>query len=587
MPAQPIQHSSVTGKRLLTGAAVLALMLLPVSTQAAKADFNRAYGQYLVGKYAIYAGDTQVSARAMMDASESDPDNQALRDKAFLSAVLGGYLDFAAANAPDAGSSSRFPRMMGHEVKALRAIRANKPREAIPQLAAALEIDAEERSGLLLQPATYAMAGQWDKAIDKDISAKLANGLTQRDGLMIYLQAADQARLLELRGKHKEAEALFKLICEPGPATVLFGPYYGAFLERRGRKSEAEALYASILTTSEDAQVRRAYQALESKGYRKPPKPGYRQIMADNLFMTGTLYASEQQPEMALATLRMAQYVSPETDGLSDDRTRLLLGQVLVKLRDEDAAQAEWAQVSADSVYYNEARLRMAWNLKEQDNYDGALQLFTQLSAENPADVDLVVQRASLLWEKKDFQAGLDVLDAFIASHGEGAVSWQGWFIQAIIYHEFDRWDQSEIALKKGLALDEDNPDILNFLGYGWIERNENLDEALSMVQRALIRRPSSGAIMDSVGWGYYRKGDYAQALEWIEKAIALEPADPEVNEHLGDVYQAMGRHIEARYQWARVLTLDADEKQIASVQKKLGDDASANKPEMTTAKAP
>ncbi|WP_140984920.1 tetratricopeptide repeat protein [Asticcacaulis tiandongensis] len=590
MPAQLTLCSparKTAGKYLLTGAAMLAFSLTPLTASTAQADFNRAYGQYLIGKYAIYAGDTQISARALMESAESDPDNRALQEKAFLSAVLGGYLDFAADNAPQSDSSSRFSRMVGHEVKALRAIRANKPREALPELAAALDIDADERSGLLLQPAAYAMAGQWDKAIDKDMAAKLTGGLTQRDGLMLYLQAADQARLLELRGKHKEAEALYKLICEPGPATVLFGPYYGAFLERRGRKSEAEDLYASILSSSEDAQVRRAYQALERKGYRKPPKPSYRQIMADNLFMTGTLYASEQQPEMALATLRMAQYASPETDSLSDDRTRLLLGQVLVKLRDHDSAQAEWAQVAESSVYYNEARLRMAWSLKEQDDHDGALALFSQLSAENPADIDLVVQRVSLLWEKKDYQAGLEVLEGFVAAQGEEAVSWQGWFIQAIIYHELDQWERSEAALKKGLALDEENPDLLNFLGYGWIERNQNLDEALSMVQRALIRRPDSGAIMDSVGWGYYRQGEYAEALEWIEKAIALEPADPEVNEHLGDVYQAMGRHIEARYQWARVLTLDADEKQIASVQKKLDAAAKMPQPRLATAKAP
>ena len=571
----------------MIGAALLAFGLMPLSAQAVPADgtdFNRAYGQYLVGKYAIYAGDTQVSARALIDSAESDPDNHALQEKAFLSAVLGGYLDFAADHAPQSESASRFSRMVGHEVRALRAVRANKVRDALPELAAALAIDGEERSGLLLQPAALAMAGQWNKAIDKDMAKKLTGGQTQRDGLMLYLQAADQARLLELRGKHKDAEALYKLICEPGPATVLFGPYYGAFLERRGRKAEAEALYASILTTSEDAQVRRAYQALERSDYQKPDKPSFRQIMAENLFMTGTLYASEQQPEMALATLRMAQYVSPQTDSLSDDRTRLLLGQVLVKLRDHEAAQAEWAQVAESSVYYDEARLRMAWSFKEQDNTDGALALFAQLSAENPDDADLVVQRASLLWEKKDYQAGLEVLEAYIAGHGEAAVNWQGWFIQAIIYNDLERWDQSEAALKKGLALDEDNPDLLNFLGYGWIERNQNLDEALTMVQRALIRRPDSGAIMDSVGWGYFRKGDYPQALEWTEKAIALEPADPEVNEHLGDVYQAMGRHIEARYQWARVLTLDADDTQKARAQKKL--EAADAVPSAVTARA-
>lgn len=556
--------------RYLGTGAVLAALLSPVAVSAA--DFNRAYGQYLVGKYAIYAGNTQVSSRALIEAAEADPDNRALQERAFLAAVLGGYLDFAAEHAPGPDSENRFARLVGHEARALRAVREKQPREALAQLEAALSIDANERAGVLLRPPVLAMAGKWDEAIDNTLPAQLNAGVSPREGLMLYLVAVDQARLLEFKGRNAEAEDLYKLISTPGPAMVLFGPHYGAFLERRGRKAEAEALYANILTLSEDTQVRHAREALENRGYRKPPKPSLRRIMADSLFMTGTLYASEQQAEMALASLRMSQYVAPENDTASDDRTRLLLGQVLVKLRDHEAAQAEWAQVGKASPYHDEARLRLAWSYKDQ-NDPRALGLFSQLSQENPADADLVVQRASILWENKDYQAGLDVLAGFAQTYGESAFPWQGWFMQAILYNELERWDLAEQALQKGLALDADNPDLLNFLGYGWIERDRNLDEALNMVQRALIRRPDSGAIMDSVGWGHYRKGDYAQALEWIEKAIALEPADPEVNEHLGDVYQALGRKIEARYQWARVLTLEASDKQKASVRAKLGED--------------
>lgn len=108
----------------------------------------------------------------------------------------------------------------------------------------------------------------------------------------------------------------------------------------------------------------------------------------------------------------------------------------------------------------------------------------------------------------------------------------------------------------------------MNYLGYMWVDRGERLAEGLALIERAAALRPNSGAIIDSLGWAYYRAGDYERALEQIERAIVLEPADATLNDHLGDVYWRLGRRTEARFQWRRALGLNPDNP--AAIQSKL-----------------
>jgi tetratricopeptide (TPR) repeat protein len=124
---------------------------------------------------------------------------------------------------------------------------------------------------------------------------------------------------------------------------------------------------------------------------------------------------------------------------------------------------------------------------------------------------------------------------------------------------------------------------LLNYLGYSWIDRGVHMDEAIAMVERASAAEPNSAAMIDSVGWGYYRKGDYKKAQAYLEKAVEMMPGNPEVNDHLGDLYWRIGRRLEAEFQWRRVLTLEPDEEMKAEAELKLknglGDDGPAKAP--------
>ena len=124
--------------------------------------------------------------------------------------------------------------------------------------------------------------------------------------------------------------------------------------------------------------------------------------------------------------------------------------------------------------------------------------------------------------------------------------------------------------MRKALELSPDQPAVLNYLGYSFVDRGIKLDEALGMIQRAVAAEPDSGAITDSLAWAYFRLGRYRDAVEPMERAALLEPVDPVVTDHLGDVYWAVGRKLEAAFQWRRALSFDPEEKDAQRIRRKL-----------------
>ena len=119
----------------------------------------------------------------------------------------------------------------------------------------------------------------------------------------------------------------------------------------------------------------------------------------------------------------------------------------------------------------------------------------------------------------------------------------------------------SEADFRAALAIEPEQPQVLNFLGYSLVEQQRNLDEALDMIERAVLASPDSGYIVDSLGWVLYRLGRYTEAVTKMERAVELLAVDPVINDHLGDVYWAVGRKREAEFQWRRAVSfVDPDD---------------------------
>jgi Flp pilus assembly protein TadD len=132
------------------------------------------------------------------------------------------------------------------------------------------------------------------------------------------------------------------------------------------------------------------------------------------------------------------------------------------------------------------------------------------------------------------------------------------------------QFEGSEADIQTALKLSPEQPELLNYLGYSWVDRGRNIPEALTMLEKARSLRPYDGYIVDSVGWAYYQLGRYEDAAKTLEAAVLLVPGDPTINEHLGDALWRAGRHIDARFQWSHALTFADDETDKAALERKL-----------------
>lgn len=558
-------------------AAVLGLAVQPAaaSTTAARPGlslhFNTRptspYAQYLVGRYAMNMGDVTTASQALMAAASADPDDADLREKAFLVTILSGDVDGAVRlmpKGPAAASLSSTGKLMTTIIAATAAVRDDHPTAALAAIDTYTKGGGDERTVSLMRPYVLAMAGKGTEALDSSGDATLA--ASERGALLVFLLKAERARIYEIRKQPAEADALYKALYQPGAASLVFGPDYAGFLERQGRKDEARAIWKALADTSNDPLARAALIRLDDPAYKPVPLPDLKTSIAQALLMSATLYSGDRDAEMALADLRLSLYLDP-----SNDRSRLFLGQTEQEMKSAEMAEAAWAEVPVTSPYAGEATLRRIWSLRGRGENATALDLIDTGLKTAPGDLTLTVEKADVLHDQGKDQEALSVLNDRIAAKGEGDMTWQAWFIAAIAYDAVDDWDKAEVAIQKARALNAQRPEIMNFLGYGWIDRGLHVKEGMDLVRQAISLSPHSGAIVDSLGWGYYKLGDYDQALGYVEQAVQMEPSDAEVNEHLGDVYKALGRTAEARYEWQRVLTLqNATPKTLAQVKAKL-----------------
>jgi tetratricopeptide (TPR) repeat protein len=143
-------------------------------------------------------------------------------------------------------------------------------------------------------------------------------------------------------------------------------------------------------------------------------------------------------------------------------------------------------------------------------------------------------------------------------------------FARAVSRHLGGDWPGAEADLQAALVLQPEDPLMLNYLGYSWIERGIHIDEGTDMIKRALAQRPEAGFIIDSLGWAYYQTGRYQDAVIELERALEVDPGNDEINDHLGDAYWQLGREREAVYQWRRALNFTENEERAEQIHKKL-----------------
>jgi tetratricopeptide (TPR) repeat protein len=252
--------------------------------------------------------------------------------------------------------------------------------------------------------------------------------------------------------------------------------------------------------------------------------------------------------------------------------TLILLGGIAEDQKKTEKAIAYYKDVPEGSPMRRLSELQLALTLSSTGEVDQAKQHMDKLIAADPTDIRSYLTYGAILSDAKDYKAMAANYDKAVEVIGPvpRQNDWQVFFQRGIAYERLKEWPKAEPNFLKALELSPDQPQVLNYLGYSWVDMNMNLDKGLEMIQKAVDLRPDDGYIVDSLGWAYYRMGRYDDAVNELERAIQLNASDPTINDHLGDAYWRVGRKLEAIYQWNQTLAFKPEEGEIVKIQNKI-----------------
>jgi Flp pilus assembly protein TadD len=215
--------------------------------------------------------------------------------------------------------------------------------------------------------------------------------------------------------------------------------------------------------------------------------------------------------------------------------------------------------------------IRKAFNLNSLDKVDEAKAILVKLTEENPKDVRPLEALGNILRARKQYAEAVKYFTRAIALLGKHDPRYWGYYYaRGTSYERLKNWPAAEKDLKKALALAPDQPLVLNYLGYSWIDQGTHLKEGMRLIEKAVQLKPDDGYIVDSLGWAHYKRGDYKEAVRFLERAVEIKPEDPTLNDHLGDAFWKVGREREARFQWNQALSLDPEPEDVDKIKAKL-----------------
>jgi len=542
----------------LAMAAMLALMATPLAAQSeASAGLRQAAqdmlklfrpsvtGSYMAGQQALKDLRTDEAARYFSDAAQADWDNPILVERAFVALATDGQIGKAASTARrmlELDPANELAEL----VVASEALKERRYDSAVRQLS---QISQESFSGItagILR--AWAMVGDNRGDDAQALMEQLgANGL---DEFLVF----HRALMAEAAGDTELALELAARAFEAEPYVARMAEVYARMLANAGRFDEAsdvlDAFESEGLTHPIIEIVRESIEA----GRRPGVFAANVQIGAAEMFHgIGVALSRDGSSDLALVFLRLGVYLDPGADVIS-----LALGQLLDIAGQHQAANQIYDAIPANSAMKPMAVVRVAQNLDTTGDRAEAIRRLNNIVATRPDDLDAVSVLGDLLRYDEDYLAAAEAYTkALEITGGESPADWRFYYVRGIAYERAKEWPRAEADFLKALELNPDQPQVLNYLGYSWIDQDMHLVRALEMIEKAVAAQPQDGYIIDSLGWAFYKLDRMEEAVETLERAVMLLPNDPEINDHLGDAYWKVGRKLEARFQWNIARSVD------------------------------
>jgi tetratricopeptide (TPR) repeat protein len=522
-------------------------------------NLEKSYGAYLSARLAASQHDMADAAKFYLASLKADPNNPDLLARAFLYTVSAGDMDKAPqlaakvlVNEPD--------NRAARTTLAVEAIKNKDYSEARDQLSKS----AKGPFAIL----TIDLLNAWAAVGEGDTTAALADldALKTESGTD-SLVAFHRALVFDLAGQEAEASVAYQQALKAsgnGPRIV---EAYGRFLERNGHEAEAGEFYRGLASDTAlqpivDAGLKRVATGEKPDALVSTPQQG----AAEAMFSIAASLTDDSSADVSVLYLRFARYLRPKFD-----LEEILLADRLESMEKYDEAIEVYHGIAKSSPYRRVAMVQAAVDEARLNRNDRAIDDLKEVVSGHPDDAEAWTALGDVYRGVDKYADAADAYDKAIAIRGSNrADSWPLLYARAVSYEQSGHWSLAEADLKAALKLSPQEPQLLNYLGYSWVDKGENLKEALGMLEKARALRPFDGYIADSVGWAYYRLGRYKDAAKTLQSAILLVPGDPTINDHLGDALWRVGRKLDAQFQWSHALTFGAEGEEKAKIEAKL-----------------
>ncbi len=517
-------------------------------------------GNYIAGRHAQAIRDN-VSATKFLDAAlEQSPKNLRLLNRAFVFNLAEGKIKQAIKLAKRLREINSKSSIVIYTL-AVEGLKQREYDKTISFLSELPGTNLDNYIGPLLK--AWAFAGLKDR--EKALAALNALPKKNRGGAIYNIQLA---LLNEAFGANEKSEAAFRSATDNlRQVSFRMVALFGAFLERNDKKEEAKTFYQEFIKVrAENDLVKNLLARLERGINPSSNIPNPAAGAAESLFNLAGLIQNQRVIETALIFSQLSLYLRPEFPVL-----QIQIANILERLQYFKKANDVYTNINSKSQFSWSAQLQLAANLDRLDRTNDAVFNLKKMAAQKPSDPTPSIALGDILRSRERHTEAIAAYDtALDRIKKPKARHWSLFYARGISLEQLKKWPRAERDFLKALDLNADQPLVLNYLGYSWVDRGQNLERAQQMIVKAVALRPNDGYIADSLGWVYYKVGKYTDAVKELDRAVELLPADPIINDHLGDAFWRVGRVREAKFQWNRVLGLKLKPELEAQVKRKL-----------------
>lgn len=516
-------------------------------------------GSILSSRFAAQHKDVAEAAKYLAESLKRDPENEGLQQEAMRAHVMAGNIEAA--------------------VQLAKQLRSGAPED--PLVAVLIMIDAQHRGAFeeakeaLTKPSDRGLFGiirpvllQWLDVAKGGLSAPVSlQASIDKSGFFAPFLFYHSALINDVLGFGEIAQKNY----EKASADSAVTPYrvveaFSNFYARHGQWDQAKALFAGYAHENPESNLLPDADMFNAHEKPQPIVANASEGMAELFFATASILFGEELTNESFIYLRLALALRPDLPP-----AQLMLANLYEGNGEYAEAVRIYDSIKPGSVFYKRALIRRSVNLEAMGKVNEAIDELQKYSERYPRDEVALITLGDIYRDQGKYEDAVEAYgEAISRADTLQGDDWPLFYARGIAYERAGMWNAAEKDFLKALELEPNQPDVMNYLGYSWLVMGKNLDKAKEYIEVALSARPDDAHIIDSMGWAYYVRGEYEDAVALLERAADLMPQDPTVNDHLGDAYWRVGRKTEAEYQWKRALSFKPERSDAERIRAKI-----------------